>query len=42
MRVTKKSKMDGAHGTYLERRAAYKDLVEIPKRKREFGRPWSV
>jgi len=34
--------MDVAHSTYLEMRAAYKDLVEIPEGKREFGRPWSV
>jgi hypothetical protein len=42
MGVIKKSKMDGANSTYLERRVAYKDLVEIPEGKREYRRHWSV
>jgi hypothetical protein len=42
MRVIKKSKMDGAHSTYLKRRVAYNDLVEIPEGKKEIGRPWVV
>jgi hypothetical protein len=40
--VIKKSKIGGTHSTYLERRVAYKDLVEIPEGKRESGRPWST